>query len=159
MNSQSKSGKDHPKKQPLIWAVTFLDCCAFASVRFSSACVCVYTNQELWKGQTATFCLWFWAEMRHDVCHMMEADYMRTRLPVHSRLPCSCGFFWPLFFDPALLSEIQAEKFFIFALPPLSASSFYSHPPVCTTLPLTPARGHPPADGTSPVPFDTEFAL
>lgn len=59
-----------------------------------------------------------------------------------------CGF-RPLFSE---LGDIRAGKFFYF---PTSAP----RPPTRSTpLPLTPARGHPPARASAPAAFDSEFA-
>lgn len=92
--------------------------------------------------------------MRHDVSRTERI----TCTHIHT-IASACQirvslWFWPLFFDLALLWEIQDEKFFI-----LFFRRSQQFPPPPTPLPLTLARGHPPVDGTIPAAFDTEFAL
>lgn len=150
------------KKQPLIWAppcVTFLDLCCLRVCQFF---LCVYTNQ-------ANVLQQFWAVKRSNSdllsvilgwnetwCEPHDANGLHAHTLASARqITMQLQFLTPVFW-PRITLRNPSWKVLYFALPPLSASSFY---PLRTTLPLTPARGHPPADGTIPVPFDTEFAL
>ena len=88
---------------------------------FLYACVCVCTlisplrcsNSELWKGQTVTFLCDSEAEMRHDVSRTERITCTHIHTIASARQIRTSLWFWPLFFDPASLGEIRAEKFFI----------------------------------------------
>lgn len=81
-------------------------------------------------------------------CDSQSVKKIRTQKNRATFRESRCGF-RPLFSE---LGDIRAGKFFYF---PTSATRPPTH---STPLPLTPARGHPPARASAPAAFDSEFA-
>lgn len=85
--------------------------------RLVSACTLIRQawcrNSELWKGQKVTFVCDFCAEMKHDVSCSEWITRTHPCTIASARQITMSLWFWPLFSDPALLWEMQAEKFFI----------------------------------------------
>lgn len=91
-------------------------------------------------------------------CELRRADYVDTqthnckRGPDQDAIVILTPVFWP-----CITVRNPSLKVLYFVLPAFSAAiPTTPHP---TPLLLTLARGHPPADGTIPAAFDTEFAL
>lgn len=143
--------------------LSFLLFCVNVFESVCCCCCCTWTliiwvcsgNFELWKGQMVTFVYdsglkrgMMWAVPTRLFVHTY------TQLQAWAGSGCHCGF------DPCFLTLHYCEKSKLESSLFCSSGILCSHSPHHPTpLLLTLARGHPPADGTIPAAFDTEFAL